>query len=243
MNLFLSLSLSLMYNVKPVLCTMHLFYPISKSYKCFEFHSWGYLTLSVPYQFCYPSWNLAKITKLKSENNNILRTEKEPLVENQVVSLSWWENWKIWLSLWHIYFELKAWGFFFQKTNILSNCFVHFYHLHWSMNSTEVGISLWLVCDSIECCLHSSYSESMEYSCVQEVFQSFLKNYIWWYKIHFNVHELFQFAFGLEGFLGYYFKVMDYLISLPNSEKIFSVTFLKGNIFKILRISSYVHVW
>lgn len=171
-----------MYNVKPVLCTMHLFYPISKSYTCSEFSSWGYLTLSVPYQFCYPSWNMAKITKLKSENNNILRTEKESLVENQVVSLSWWENRKIWLSLWHIYFELKAWGFFPQKTNILSNCFVHFYHLHWSMNSTEVGISLWLVCDSIKCCLHSNYSDSMEYSCVQKVFPSFLKNYIWWYK-------------------------------------------------------------
>lgn len=75
-------------------------------------------------------------------------------------------------------FLFKSWErclFFFQTTNILSNCFVYFYHLHWSMNSTEVGISLWLVCDSTKCYLHSNYSDSTEYSYVQEVLQSFLK--------------------------------------------------------------------
>lgn len=65
----------------------------------------------------------------------------------------------------------------------------------------------------------------MEYSCVQEVFQSFLKNYIQWYKIHFDVRELFQFGFELEVFLGYYFTVMNYIKLLPNSEEIFSVIF------------------
>lgn len=87
--------------------------------------------------------------------------------------------------LWHIFLFKVLRVFFFQKTNIVSNCFVHFYHLHWSMNSTEVGISLWLVCDSIKCYLHSNYSDSMEYSCVQEVFQSFFKKLcILWYRIH-----------------------------------------------------------
>ena len=154
--------------------------------------------------------------------------------------------WKIWLSLWHIYFDLKAWRFFFffQKTNILSNCFVHFYHLHWSMNSTEVGISLWLVYDSIECYLHSNYSDSMEYSCVQKVFQSFLKNCIWWYKIHFNVHELFQFAIGLEGFLGYYFEVVDQSCGLfkiiAKFKKRYSVLYFKKAVY--LRSSGSVHM-
>lgn len=131
-------------------------------------------------------------------------------------------------------------GFFFQMTNILSNCFVHFSHRHWSMNGTEVGISCWLVCDSVECYCIPITQTPRKHSCVQEGFQSFLT-----ISVHSNwIQFSCMLAVRVEPKLRFNnFKIMGLSKYIFIFIKYFKLFFLvRCNIIKILRINLYAHL-